>query len=784
MSAKKNSVPPEPRNWLGDLLLWLLVSLAAFRFPRLPVLELDASWRMGLGYFLTKDLQWGPDVIFTYGPLGFVMGNTYWGKLFWEMVGWRAVQSFVFGAVLIDESRRLRGVHRAFFTLFVLLLGVIYEDALHMIVIALLGLRLVRTAGEESGAKGNVVASLLLGVLAVIKFTNLMLGGFAVVVAGALALHRRAPRAAAVTALTFAGTFLAGWLLCGQNPLNIPLFILDSLQISSGYNSTMGIPTPAAPLRSGLIVVGLLAVYFALQIAASPRRPVAIAASLVVAAFLYLNWKHGFLRADGHMIGFFICALVPIAGFPALLDDAPARRWIRGALLLPAAFFCLLGIEQALPGTVRRCAGQLQNGIWDRTAHLLDWSAFRQRYRDTMTPLRDTHSLPEIQKVVGNSTIDVLGFEQGIALLNKFNYLPRPVFQSYSAYTPRLARKNLDFYASDRAPEFALVRLPSIDQRLAAMDDSLLLNYFLHSYDYVMGEKGWQLWRRRADAPAADTVAPRRLRTTELALETDLDLADLSDRHTWITIDLRPTLLGRIRDFLYKSPIVRLVVTDTTGGTTRYRLPLDIGRTGFMLNPLVEDATGLMHFAGGKPARRVARIRLEVDDGGRSLYRPSAEIGLFALTPSEAGARALTLIEQAKYWVFVTKPVSVQSAAEPCILKVDDVNTMMFHAPSRLEFDVLPGATEMVGRFGYPENAYTGDARTSGAWFRVVWSDGTTEHTLFERFLDPRANPADRGLHPFHAALGSVTSGRVRLVIDPGSDPGWDWTVWTGIEIR
>lgn len=68
--------------------------------------------------------------------------------------------------------------------------------------------------------------------------------------------------------------------------------------------------------------------------------------------------------------------------------------------------------------------------------------------------------------------------------------------------------------------------MQTLDDRLVTMDDSLLLNYFLHAYDYVMVEKGWQRWHRRADAPAPEAVAPRRLRTVELSLGEKLELGE------------------------------------------------------------------------------------------------------------------------------------------------------------------------------------------------------------------------------------------------------------------
>ena len=785
MSESKPSLPAEKPNRLGDFLLWLLIALAIFTFPRPPALELDSSWRMALGYAFTKNLQWGTDLVFTYGPLGFLMGKTYWGQLFWEMVGWQAFQAMVFSFLLLSEGKRLQGVARFFYFAFVLLLGVIYEDALHMIAIALLGWRVIRRADEES-PRAQLWAAALLAVLGAVKFTNLMFAGVAVALAAALALYRRAPRAAALNLGVFAGTTLVIWLLCGQNPLNFPAYVVSSLQVSSGYNDGMSLPTAANVLVTGLLVAALVVAYLVLHVRASTRRAFALANVALCSAFLFLNWKHGFVRADGHLIGFFICALLPITAFPALLADAPALRWIRQALLLPAGILCLVGIEQALPGNFRGSANQLMDHVWGRVSNISHWSYFRQTLRDQMLVQRKASQLDKVNATVGRATIDIIGHQQAIAIFNKLNYHPRPVFQSYSAYSAPLARRNLDFYASKDAPEYVLLTIETLDGRLPTMDDPLLLNYLLHAYDYVLTEKTWQLWRRRPDAPAPETVAPRRLTTKELAFGETLDVSDRAQQPTWITVDLQPSLFGRIRKFLYKQPLVHLVVEDTAGLTSRYRLPPDEGRAGFILNPLIEDLADYVNAAGLKPKRRVARVRLEVEGGDRFFFRPRAAVGLFALTPSEAGVRAQAVNERAKYSVFAVMPTAVHAHTSPANVTIDGITCLVAHAPSDLEFAVPAGATTMVGRFGYPTGAYEGDAMTNGADFRVVWNDGTTEHVLFQRYLDPKKNPADRGLHSFAAPLSGVTSGRVHLVIDvgPGGDNGWDWTAWTGVEIH
>ena len=49
---------------------------------------------------------------------------------------------------------------------------------------------------------------------------------------------------------------------------------------------------------------------------------------------------------------------------------------------------------------------------------------------------------------------DVFQALSGLAVVHGLDYRPRPVFQSYAAYTPTLAKYNADFLKSDRAPQF------------------------------------------------------------------------------------------------------------------------------------------------------------------------------------------------------------------------------------------------------------------------------------------------------------------------------------------
>ncbi len=777
------AAPPESR--LGLTLLWALLAILIFAFPNYPTLELDPSWRMAYGWFFQRGLQFGRDVVFTYGPLGFLMGRTYSGLQFSSLVLWQAFESVVFAGIIVANGRRLRGVPRFVYFLFFVLFGVIYEDALHMIIIALLGWELVRRVGRPPRASTAWIA-LLLALLGMIKFTDLVLGGFIIVVLLGYAAWLRRPRLALAPALWYGGGFLALWVACRQNPLHLPQFLVNFLEISRGYDAAMALPTPADAFWIALAVLAALAAYLGLYLRRHPDRPRALAYAAICAAFIFIDWKQGFVRSDGHMIGFFICALVPITGFPALMDDGPGSRALQRLLLVPAGLLCVAGIHAALPDTVRHAADGVENRIWTNLASVGGWHTFRRSYDVRLREQKQQFDLPRVRKAVGQSTVDVLGYEQAIALFNGLNYQPRPVFQSYKTYTPRLSRLNYDFYLSPRAPAFALLKLETIDDRAPTLDDALLLNLFVHDYDYVLSEKGWQLWRRRADRPDPATLQPRRLRTLSVRLGAPCPLDDLADQHLWATIDVTPSLLGRAREFLYKPPFVQLTIELSDGKHRDYRLPMPEGRTGFILNPFVSDLDSYMRFAGGTPLTWVRSLTVSVADDDRRYFDDAVRIGFFALTPSTAGAAYFQKAAEAQFWMFKVAPSTFTAFAAPSEIEIAGTKAIVMHAPSEMDFVLPPGAREVSGAFGFPEGAYTNGGHSDGAEFRVVWTDGADRVVVFSRYLNPRDVPADRGLQRFHASLKNLAGGQLRLEVDPGphNDNGWDWSAWTDIEIK
>ncbi|MEZ5414542.1 MAG: hypothetical protein R3F03_09540 [Opitutaceae bacterium] len=786
-SPSVNLPPPSLLHRFRHVPLFLLLFFAALTYPLMPSVNLDASWRMALGKFLMDGKQFGTEVVFTYGPLGFLMGKTYYGSgfLYQAMLTWQFFAAFVFAAIIMYWGQRLAGGRRIFYYAFFLIFGLTYDDAMQMLMIVLMGMDLVRRSsrGHDWISIGML---LLLSFMSAIKFTNLVLALVVVLISAGHLLLRRDTRNAFVTLLVYVGGFITVWCLCRQNPLNLPAYFKNSWIISQGYQQVMGIATPIAPLWKGLASAALILTYLVINLWLQRDKLKALAYTGMLGAFLYLNWKHGFVRSDGHMVGYFFCALLPVVLFPVLLEDEHKAFRPKQWLLIPAGLLCVLGIRDTLPGMVDYGLGIFQTRLWTNVGNTFQIGSLRETYDAKLGHERQGHELFRTRDAIGDASVDVMGYDQVPALYTKLNYQPRPVFQSYSAYTTELARLNAAHYASDAAPDYVLIRMNSIDERLPAMDDSAALYTIAHRYRYVLTEKSFQLWKRNAEAFDAAAVAPRPLVRRTLPVGESWLLEEYAGRSLWLEVDLRPTLLGRLRAFLYKPPMLRIETQDMSGNISRFRMPAPIGQAGFIISPLIQDLMGYVNFAAGQPERLTRRITIELAEADRKYFQSAAMVTLSELAPPSGGKDFFAILNKERFHMFESVPESFDSQAPPSEETIDRQTVIVMHAPSELTFDVPAGATTITGMHGFIPGAYTGDGHSNGADFRIVWSDGTQSIDLYHKFLDPGKEASDRGLIPFKVSLGKLERGRLYFRIGPGpfNDHSWDWTAWTKIKIE
>jgi hypothetical protein len=233
---------------------------------------------------------------------------------------------------------------------------------------------------------------------------------------------------------------------------------------------------------------------------------------------------------------------------------------------------------------------------------LLKPADYRRRMGEVIEADRREASLPRFRDIIGSANVDVFGQNQVYALWNDLNYRPRPVFQSYAACNAQLMRLNEQFYLSSAAPEYVMFGLGPIDRKFPPLEDAMVLRDLLLNYEPAAAEGDFLLLKSKSTlAPVLKMLGRGTVRAGER-----IDLSGYSGADLWLEIDLKPTLLGRLRQFFFQPATLRLAAwrEGSKGLLIRRRAPAAMMQAGFVASPLLlsnEDLLGC--YTGSTPAR-------------------------------------------------------------------------------------------------------------------------------------------------------------------------------------
>jgi hypothetical protein len=594
------------------------VFIATLRFAdALPGPGLDMSWCQALTYFYKHNCQAGADYLFTYGPLGFLLTCLDDPDVFWLRFAWEVAMKAVFAVSFVALWMRLpgRALPAAGLIGFLALAPLFASESIYEFLIVSTTLLAILSRRLSVASLLALVVVLIL--LSLTKFTLALLSLLAIVSLCVSQMEQRPRRRALIPVLFMILLLPAAWVLLRQNLTNLPLFIRGSLQITSGYPAGMAYAGDRAEIRLAKVIVILLAASaVARPHAWSPRS---LSAALLLIGACFMAWRHAVIRQDpGHSCDFFGCALVIAILLPASLPAINWRAPYRVAAIAYAALFCCIGLMNGakLPWDLRTYWPVVKFGFavnWDRFAHPVQ---FARAQRERIGPAPATCRLPRIADRVGKSTIDEMSNEPAVVLLNHMNYRPRPVFQSYSAYTDYLLKANAAFLASERAPDYLLFDLQSVDWHLPTMEDGPALLEVLHRYRPVMVEKSRILLERRSLQAA--TLVRKEIVSQPVRFNEEVRLP-AGDRQV-LSLQIRETLKGACHRLLLRPEPVMLNILTSDGRRLSYHLIPAMAASGFLINPLVENNQDLIHLYAGQPGPRA--VAFSVTSQSARAYRP------------------------------------------------------------------------------------------------------------------------------------------------------------------
>ncbi len=597
------------------------------------------SWEAVLSFAAREHLDFGREIIFTYGPLGFLTTDHYWGTHFWPMLLWAAFFAWVTTWEFLRMTSRLLQPMRLLLYGALPLLGAspamgLGFDALYLFALASFGVRC--SSPTPPDRRWLILAGVCFATLGLIKFTFCLYAGFIVLVlAGTIVVDRPRRAARLSTLLWLSGaTVTAGfawWLLLRQSVAALPDFFVSGLQLAAGYAPAMGSAPTSVIAALGAATLGALAVLLVAGLSPGSSRRERWPGAVVVAAGCFLVWKEGFVRPDpgpgmSHVVVFVVFAFLMAGGLPGLLQLAPTeqRRWLplsATALVLAGALAWPFG--EHWRATVCGLPARLD----DTCTVIAAPKIFRARLAQELQSRAEAVQLPHLQQIVGRASIGSMLWDQDVVLLNGLNFRPHPVFQSYSAYTPGLQARNATFFASTQAPDFLIWRQGrmTIEGRFPTLDEGQALLELLAAYAPIAVENRFALWRRQPESTASYTVRPQQ----EITVSLD-EWFRLPPGPLWMQLEIAETWGGRLAGFLVRPAPALLEVQLENGNVFDFQLVPGNCRAGFLMNPMLlgEGAPAKLY----NPRRpRTHAVAVRIHSRHPAYFKASVRVTLSAI---------------------------------------------------------------------------------------------------------------------------------------------------------
>jgi hypothetical protein len=602
---------------------WIYTALLTIPFAySMPGRLLDASHRFGTNYFPNAGFHYGSDLIFPYGPLGYLV---YPENIGHHVAVANLVRAAIWLVLLVHlvllQELGFNGLWKS------LLLMLAIMTARNMLLnsfdyyaIAVLTVMVVYMVEQPDAWFGYILMIALAGMLAMTKFTAYILSGL--IVGLFLALRCGWPpklpsgkdRVLPVAVLLAAPL---AFLLHNTSIRALFDYFYGALQFSSGYNQAMSLPTSPADLAYAVILGSLFV--FGVVIAVI-KRTLVWTAALMLLTLYWVNFKHGFVRSDNTNLtdehtAIAYCFEILLAALLICLLRGGARVILSYAAAFPA--FAILALS----------ATNLHWMVWNEafwssaynrraSAELIHWTDTEARIHNEERNVDEFEQLPQsFRKLLDAKTVAVFPWGLVYARPGHFSLQPLYTMQTYSAYTEYLDRRTADQIraARDRT-EYILFEWKSIDGRHPLLDVPQTWAAIVDNYRLEEIGDGKLVLKRRDTPLTHEQVF---LKQVPLPIGRWIDLPR-TKTELWGRIHIPYSFFGKLRETLYKGDAIYLAVSASNNMTMRFRIVPGVLTHEFPLNSLPTNFVSLVDIMKSqRVAAPIVRIRLEANDPGR-----------------------------------------------------------------------------------------------------------------------------------------------------------------------
>ena len=479
---------------------------------------------------------------------------------------------------------------------------------------ALLWLSLYFFVEDKPFTARQLLLALGAGILALVKFTGLiaMVAVVLVISADVVLRRRRFPWIAVV----YGAGVLFFWLTAGQHLSLFGPYLRYSFLVAGGYNRAMGLSGPGEISATLWMLAASVTLLILMGYAAWQKYKMLATLPLAgLGALLFLTFKLASVRFQPiHSITTSLQLLVISLACLAIVWPALQNsNWrLRGSCLVVVAgiyLFCAARFHEGYRQMQYPDEKLWVNYAWTLNINNLtapakllhDAQYLEKRNEENLSEIRQAFPLPPIQ-----GTVDVYPWRQAVIFAHKLNYDPRPVIQSYSAYTPGLARINAGHLTNAGAPDNLLFDIDPQDGTYPSLEDGLSWPEMLTRYD-ISGVNGQFIVLKHAPQPRTFLLT---LVTNRLVVFGQTVAIPTNQGAIWATMEIEPTIRGKLASIVYK-PAQLCLAVELKGGERRYfKFVPGMAREGFLLSPLVQDKTSFISLAATGDAQNETGLQI------------------------------------------------------------------------------------------------------------------------------------------------------------------------------
>jgi hypothetical protein len=589
---------------------------------------LDESWAWALNAVTQTGFLFGKDVVFTYGPLGFLMAprplghNLQWASAFAVFI--RAIFAALLGIIALTARTR-RG-----FLLFLAgsvaasVIG-LWDEYFYRIV---MGLCVVVASLESPFAiPACVLAGALAPMLLLVKFSiGLSSLSMMAVVTLIFIFRRKAWRR--IFALWFSAALsLAFWviLLLG-NAANFTRWVALSWEVASGYGAAMSVAGPAGEAVAAILLLA------ALSLSAVLLKGTAATPVLVFAIPAVMALKHGFVGNTGMATGYFTF-MVAVASVVLLLVETRAEWRLAGllwALNFAAAIYKGLFMV-AWPAITLQDLRRNLSGQTGMQALQNSWNSKQLTHElQAESPLHLAEERLPARWGAGlraaEGGVDVFPSELSYLPANDLPWSPSLVLQQYSAYTHSLDQAMAERLGSPSGPSALLLEFNGFGWQGPQMllDTPLAFRRIFADYEPVETDDSRNLlWIRRRANGRDPTAAAQLMGSTRVRFGEWVTPPKCQGR-LFAQFFIRPNAVGFIRQILWKTSPVNLRVEYENGELAECRMLPATASGGVLINYLPRTLQDLSDLMAGYAFHKVRRF--QIAGPGTSSFQQGVEV--------------------------------------------------------------------------------------------------------------------------------------------------------------